>query len=182
MFSWTKLIPDLVTLINNMVTSTSRILFCILCLMIAEMYGSMKNRIDEVIMSSESRIQSVIIQLKKLKREHAFVNVCVDQLNNTFGLILLFEIFFIFVGINNATTKFLINYSSDGALIHWSHVLFELLLFFYHLINFMMICCFSDHMLNQVQNIKLKKESKMVMIVDCCLFFIKFIINFRLAL
>ena len=149
MFTLTKFIPDLVTLINNMVATTGRVLFSLLCLMIAEMYGAMKNRIDGIL-NSESNMESAVTQLKKLKLQHAFVNVCVDQLNNTFGLILLFEIFFIFVGINNAATTFLINYSTDGRLIHWSHVLLELFLFFYHLINFTMICYFSDHMSNQV--------------------------------
>ena len=149
MFTLTKFIPDLVTLINNMVATTGRVLFSLLCLMIAEMYGAMKNRIDGIL-NSESNMESAVTQLKKLKLQHAFVNVCVDQLNNTFGLILLFEIFFIFVGINNAATTFLINYSTDGSLIHWSHVLLELFLFFYHLINFTMICYFSDHMSNQV--------------------------------
>ena len=151
MLTLAKLVPDLVTLINNIVATTGRVLFSILCLMIAEMYGTMKDTIVEI--SAVCNIESSVIQLKKLRLQHAFVNVCVDQLNNTFGLILLFEIIFIFVGIINATTRFLINYSGDETLIHWSHILLELFLFFYHIINFMTICYLSDYMSNQVQYI-----------------------------
>lgn len=149
-FTFDKFLPDLATLLSNIYATTGRAIFSILCLVIAKWYQLINHRVVEMINNTDiiAHYSAAADRLNKLGLQHVYVSLCVDQLSHFFGLMLLFEIIFIFVGFINATTRFLI-FSSETTF-HWNFVFMEVVLFLYHLNNFAVLCYFSDHIFNQV--------------------------------
>ncbi len=86
--------------------------------------------------------------LTKLRNQHALVYRCVEQLNVCFGHFFLIDITFIFLTeINTAV------YTLEGLCaepINWLHVLGNLSLIVYWIVNFSIICISSHRIENEV--------------------------------
>ena len=126
--------------------STGRMLFYLLCKIVSGFYTNIRKDIDFI--ASDIPSEGAADRLTKLMNQHSLVYRCVEQLNVSFGHFLLIEITFIFVTEINTAMYILEALCAEP--INWLHVLGNLSLIVYWIVNFSIICLSSHQIENEV--------------------------------
>lgn len=136
---------DTASLFCNVYASSGRILFSIICRLIADHFKMVEKRIECFVNENDSKSQvDRCLNLKKLQHQHALVCRSVNAMNNAFGFILLSEILYFFVSFTVNAMYFLVTSINGGT--EGIEFLIIIDIFFYNLIN-LSIICFSSHLI-----------------------------------
>ena len=136
---------------SRIYATTGRMLFFLLCRIISEHYINIRKEIEMLKSRISLDVGLVSDRLTKLSHQHLSVCQCVDNLNQIFGLILLFEITCIFINEIIQTVYLLVAlhiHSSD-----WLSISIILFWDTYFLVSFSIICSASYRIRNEVKKI-----------------------------
>lgn len=160
---------ELSTATIKLYTTTSLMLFCILCMIIADQFQNIRLQIHRMVFFNATfehliRLQNQYTSSKyipfKVITIHRSQTICnphylllcvsvcrsLNNLNNCFGLIVLLEVMFNFISVVNTTMDFFMN--SGQA--HWSFRTLQLGMVSYAIINLILMCLCADNIKNQV--------------------------------
>jgi len=102
---------DLILLVTRIYTITIVIYYCINCLVISDLFKSIRREIDCITnKSNQQTINDAItdrLQIIANKYQHIICH-CFGLLNDSFGPILLFEMLYIFIGITNQLMRIMV--------------------------------------------------------------------------
>ena len=163
---------ELSTATIKLYTTTSLMLFCIICMIIADQFKNIRLQIHRMVFFNATfehliRLQNqytsskyIPFKVNTLYRNQPICNppyllLCVSvcrsliNLNNCFGLIVLLEVLFNFILVVNTTMDFFMN--SGQA--HWSFRTLQLGMVSYAIINLILMCLCADNIKNQVMYI-----------------------------
>jgi hypothetical protein len=148
---WNRQIAfDTASLFCNVYASSGRILFSIICRLIADHFKMIEQRIECFVTENDSKSQvDRCLNMKKLQHQHALVCRGVDAMNSSFGFILLFEIFFFFVSFTVNSMYFLVISINGGT--EWIELIIIIGIFFCNLTSLSIICFSSNLLLSQVR-------------------------------
>ena len=101
-------LPELFSIVEKMYATTTVIYFSINCLIIANMLSTIRK---EVRAMCERPFTTALASSKLNLLQNHHVQIChsIELLNDSFGLVLLLEILFIFIALTNTIMKFLIS-------------------------------------------------------------------------
>ena len=131
---------------SKIYATTGRMLFYLLCRIISENYVNIRKEIELIKSSVVLNVDVVSDRLTTLSHQHLLVCQCVDKLNESFGLILLIEITYIFINeINSAMYLLTTIYTA-----YWLWLPICVLWNIYTTVNFTIICFASNGIKNEV--------------------------------
>ena len=146
-YGWLWILLNVLWWSSNIYATTGRMLFYLLCRIISENYVNIRKEI-ELLKNNIFVIEDFVsVRLSKLSHRHLLVCQCVDQLNESFGLILLIEITYIFIN-EISTAMYLLTtiYTAN-----WLWLPISLLWNIYNTVNFSIICFSSCRVKNEVR-------------------------------
>lgn len=137
---------DLVALVSKMHGTIGRMLFAVVCRIIADQYLVIENEIKQMANEAinDNCCSKFTIRLRRLQHKYDLVCRCADQLNSCFELLLLFDIIYIFICFTNMAM-----YSVESFLIltQWQYMLLTIVMLISEIISLAVICC-SGHRLS----------------------------------
>ena len=139
---------DLVALAGKTYGTTGRMLFAIVCRIIADPYLVIENEIKQIANEvNENCCTKFTIRLRRLQYKHDLVCRCAGQLNSCFELLLLFDIIYIFIGFTNMAMYFVISFL---ILTQWQYMLLTIVMLISEIISLIVICCSSHRLSHRV--------------------------------
>jgi hypothetical protein len=148
-----RVVLDSTTLVFNIYGSIGRVLFAVLCKLIADLYSSIGKKIEKMTIEADGMDvteEDMANSLKRLKIDHLLLFRSVNKLNRCFGHILLFDIIFTFIGFINWSMYSLTTYVS--AEVSWLYMMLINSVFIEHTANLTLICISSDRIYVKVIN------------------------------
>ena len=94
--------------VTKIYPTTAMALFCLFCFVISQQLNGVKHQVESL---SITDVNDARKALSKLQRQHVQICNSVNHLNRCFGLILLIDIPFNFIGVINTPMVFLVNKS-----------------------------------------------------------------------
>jgi len=129
--------------------ATAIIIFCILSLVNSQQLNGIRSQVKSLMINYnqlESENEGRRVLLSNLQRQHVQIHYSVALLNRCFGLILLIEIPFNFMGIINVTMSFYMNASVSSL----AYITLLVVLFINYSVNITLVCLCSDKITSQV--------------------------------
>lgn len=138
-------ILDISGYFNKFYPATALALFCIIVRVHALQFASIQQRIERII-DQRNISPSQISQLKLLRRHHSLVCSSVNKVNRYFGVFLLLEVIFIFIGVTNCFMYVLMSAMSIDGLLGAVNTIICV----DHIIHLFLLTSFSDDIFNEV--------------------------------
>ena len=129
--------------------TTAIIIFCILSLVISQQLNGIRSQVKPLMVNYnqlESENEGKRILLSNLQRQHVQIHYSLALLNRCFGLILLIEIPFNFMGMINVTMSFYLNASVSS----FTYIILLVVLLINDSVNVTLVCLCSDKISFQV--------------------------------
>lgn len=118
--------------------------FSIVCLIISDQIKRIRLQIVGLLSCKSGQKPDSIV--RKLRYQYSHVCYSVELLNESFGMILMFEIPNIFVGVINSLMHLIINAKKEDTSSHF----FAIMFLFNHIINLAFICLSSERIADEV--------------------------------
>lgn len=139
---------EIYSYVAKLYPTTAIVLFCIFSYVINKQLNAVKSQVESLITNPPDSDDEAKSFLSKLQRQHVQICLSVGLLNRCFGLILLIDIPFNFIGVINTTMNFFMN----GSVAKWSFKILQLATFVNHIINVILISFRADKIASQVSN------------------------------
>lgn len=130
--------------VTKIYASSTLLLFCILCKILAGRISSIRQKLLVQQISSFGIPRDLI--LRKQRSQYTCVSQSIELLNECFGYIMLFEVPYIFVGVINTSMHLVISANIGD----WGSKVFSIMFFINHVINLMLICLSSEKINTEV--------------------------------
>ena len=145
------MILDVIAVAMRIFPSTVVIYFCINCLVISDLFKLMGNEIECIITTTDLTNSAIIDRLQMIQQKYlCIVCRCVELLNDSFGSILLFELFYIFIGITNELMKIIVEIKDFSGDVFVLNRLEHAVLIGILLMTCFLICYSAENINNQV--------------------------------
>jgi len=145
---WKQIAFDTVALFCGVYSSSVRILFSILCRLVADHFKMIEHQMECLTTRNDNSQIDHSVNLKKLQHQHALVCRSVDHMNSSFGFFLLLDILYFFISFTVYAMYFLV-FSINGNS-QWSESMIIITGFFYNLTSLAITCFSSNLILKQV--------------------------------
>ena len=149
---WKQVAFNSVALFCGVYASSCRILFSVLCRLIADHFKMIEQQMECLTTRNDGSQFDHSVYLKKLQHQHALVCRSVDHMNSSFGLFLLLDILYFFISFTVYAMYFLV-FSINVNSHQWGESMIIIAGFFYNLTSLAITCFSSNLILKQVFNI-----------------------------